>query len=219
MNGRVRAIGIGAGGHAKVVIDVLRCAGGCEVVGLLDADRGLHGTEVVGVPVLGGDDLLPSLRAEGITHAFIGVGCSGDARPRARLYIEAIAAGFEPLSAVHPRATVSAMARIGRGASIMPGAIVNAAAVVGENVIINSGAIVEHDCTVGSHAHVATGARLASTVAVGEGAHIGVGASVRQCIRIGPYAQVGAGAVVVRDVPPGVVVVGVPARVLKEAGA
>jgi acetyltransferase-like isoleucine patch superfamily enzyme len=69
------------------------------------------------------------------------------------------------------------------------------------------------------HVHIATGASLASTVEVGEAAHIGVGASVRQCIRIGRLAQIGAGAVVVKDVPDGVIVVGVPARVLKAVDA
>ncbi|MGH7446114.1 MAG: acetyltransferase [Longimicrobiales bacterium] len=214
-----RMIGLGAGGHATVVIDILRHDASNELVGLLDSNRALHGTEVAGVPVLGGDDLLQGLRSNGVTHAFIGLGCSGDARPRARLYTAAVAAGFEPVAAIHPKATVSSAARLGRGATIMPGAIVNAGARLGDNVIVNSGAIVEHDCAIGHHAHIATGASLASAVEVGEGAHIGVGAAIRQCIRIGRYAQVGAGAVVVRDVAEGVIVVGVPARVLKAVQA
>ena len=213
-----KTIGLGAGGHAKVVIDILSHDADVELVGLLDANRALHGTRVAGVPVVGGDDQLDALRSAGVTHAFIGVGCSGDARPRARLYAAAIAAGFEPISAVHPRATVSRTARIGAGATIMAGAVVNAEARLGDNVIVNTGAIVEHDCRIGPHAHIATGARLASTVDVGEGAHVGVGASIRQGIRIGPFAQVGAGAVVVKDVDGGTIVAGVPARVLKEAG-
>ena len=85
-------------------------------------------------------------------------------------------------------------------------------------MIINSGAIVEHDCVIESHAHIATGAQLASTVYVGEGSHIGIGASVRQCISIGQYAIIGAGAVVIDNVPDNVVVVGVPARILRGVG-
>ena len=211
-----RIVGLGAGGHAKVVIDILRHDPENILVGLLDPKAALHGTDVEGVRVLGGDDMLASLRADGVTHAFIGLGCVGDARPRARLYDAALAAGFEPIAAIHRAAVVASSARVGRGVSIMAGAVVNPAATVGENVIVNTGAIVEHDCTLGDHAHVATGAKLASTVDVGEGGHIGVGASVRQCVRIGRYAQVGAGAVVVSDVPDRVIVVGVPARVLRE---
>jgi UDP-perosamine 4-acetyltransferase len=212
----IRMIGLGAGGHAKVMIDILRENASHEIVGLLDSNRALHGTDVAGVPVIGSDDLLESLRRDGVTHAFVGLGCAGDARPRAKLFLLALAAGFQAVDAVHSRAIVSRLARLGRGASIMPGAIVNAGATLGENVIVNTGAIVEHDCAVGDHAHVATGARLSGAVQVAEGAHIGVGASVRQGMRIGRYAQVGAGAVVVDDVPDAVIVAGVPARLLKE---
>jgi acetyltransferase-like isoleucine patch superfamily enzyme len=94
--------------------------------------------------------------------------------------------------------------------------MVNAGAALGVNVIINTGAIVEHDCVVGDHVHIATGSRLCSTVHIGTGAHIGAGAIVRQLITIGEEAIVGAGAVVVKDVEPWTVVVGVPARVLKQ---
>lgn len=217
---RVRPIvGLGAGGHAKVMIDILRCDPEAELVGLLDADPRLKGQSVGGVPVLGADDLLPELRARGVRHAFIGLGCTGDARPRARLYELALAAGFEPVAARHPAAIVSPSVRLGPGISLMAGAILNADALVGRNVIVNTGAIVEHDCVVGDHAHVAPGARLASSVHVGDGAHIGLGAIVRQRIRIGRYAQVGAGAVVVKDVEDGVVVTGVPARLLRRVEA
>lgn len=214
---RIPVIGIGAGGHAKVVIDILKLGRRYDVVGLLDPRAELHGGAVMGVNVLGDDLLLESLLARGIRHVFIGVGSTASAGPRERLYRELRGRGFAVVSAVHPRAVVSGAAVVGDGVTIGPGAIVNAAARLGENVIINSGAIVEHDCVVGDHAHIATGAHLASTVTVGRGAHVGVGAAVRQCIRIGDGAVVGAGAAVVADVPDATVVVGVPARILRRA--
>ena len=209
-------VGLGAGGHAKVVIDILLLMGGTELIGMLDPNEKLWGTAVLGVQVLGGDDLLPRLRERGIAHAFIGLGSAGDTGPRRRLYSLATSEGFEVVSAVHPAATISSAAAIGRGATIMAGAIVNAGASIGDNVIVNTGAIVEHDCVIGDHVHIATGARLASTVRVGEGSHIGLGASVRECCQIGRNVIVGAGAVVVNDVPDAVVVIGVPARVVSQ---
>ena len=213
---RMRVIGLGAGGHAKVVIETLRLVGGYELAGLVDSKRELWGTEVLGVPVLGDDSLLPRLYDEGARHAFIGLGSAGDTRPRRRLYEQACRQGFQIVPAIHPQAIISPSAQIGQGPTIMAGAIINAAARLGDDVIVNTGAIVEHDCVIGSHVHIATGARLASTVHVGDGTHIGVGAIVRQCIHIGRHSIVGAGAVVVDDVPDGVVVVGVPARVLRK---
>jgi sugar O-acyltransferase (sialic acid O-acetyltransferase NeuD family) len=215
----MRVVGLGAGGHAKVVIEILRLLGGYELVGLLDAKPEMWGTKLSAVPVLGDDALLAELYQQGTRCAFIGVGTVGDASVRKRLYEEAHRLRFEVARAVHPQAIVSSSAKIGDGPTVMAGAVINAAASIGDNVIVNTGAIVEHDCIIGSHAHVATGARLGGGVSVGEGAHIGIGASIRQRVNISRNAIVGAGAVVVKDVPEGVTVVGVPAKVLEKAGA
>lgn len=212
----VATVGLGAGGHARVVIEILRAIGGFELAGLLDANPVLWGTKMLDVPVLGDDKLLPELRAKGIRHAFIGLGAMENARARRKLYEHARQLGFEMVMAIHPRALVSPSATLGQGATIMAGAVINAVVRLGNNVIVNTGAIVEHDCVVEDHAHIATGARLAGGVHVGEGAMVGVGASVRQCLRIGRNSVVGAGAAVVSNIPDHTVFVGVPARFLRE---
>jgi len=208
-------IGLGAGGHAKVVLEALLAIGGAEVRGLLDPCPALHGQQILGVPVLGDDSLLSQLKEQGITGFFMGVGSVGDARLRRRLFAWALGLGFDAITVIHPRAVVSPSVVVGRGTCIFAGAVVNAAACLGENVIVNTGAVVEHDCQLGDHVHVATGACLGGGVMVGSGSHIGLGACVREGIRIGRDALVGAGAVVVEDVQDEVVVVGVPARYLR----
>lgn len=213
-----QVVGLGAGGHAKVVIEILRLMGEYEIVGLLDPKRQLWGTEVLGIPVIGDDGLLPKLYSDGVRCAFIGVGHVGDAQPRKRLYEMVRAQGFRVVQAIHPQAIVSPSVEIGHGATIMAGAIINAGARLGKNVIINTGAIVEHDCVIGDHVHIATGARLAGGVYVGTQAFIGMGCSIVQNVRVGCNAVVGAGAVVIEDVPDDVTVVGVPARPCKPKG-
>ena len=208
----MKVVGLGAGGHAKVLIEVLRAMGGFELTGLLDINPDLWNTQVLGVPVLGSDVLLPELKTQGVHHAFIGLASIESTQPRADLYRKAADAGFRMVQAVHPSAVISPSAETGAGLSVMATAVINAAVVLGDNVIVNTGGIVEHDCVIGDHVHVATGARLAATVCVGDGAHIGAGATVRQSITIGPGAVVGAGAVVVSDVPSDARVAGVPAR-------
>lgn len=210
-------LGIGAGGHAKVILEILRDDPRYEVAGLLDIDQELWGRTVSGISVLGDDALLESLFAGGYRHAFLGVGATGSAVVRRRLYEQATRIGYQFISAVHSKAIVSPSARVGAGAAIMAGAIINADACIGVNVIVNTGAVIEHECSIGDHSHIATGALLAGMVSVGGGSHIGAGATVRQCIRIGCNAIVGAGAVVVKDVPDDVTVAGVPARLLKAA--
>lgn len=208
----IPVIGFGAGGHAKVVIEILRSMQAYEVVGLLDPQEELWSTRVLGVEVLGDDSLILKLRQRGINHAFIGVGSVGDVKPRRQLYEKVADFGFQIVAAMHATAVVSPSATIGAGPTLMADAIVNANAVIGNNVIVNTGAIVEHDCVIGDHTHIATGARLAGGVHVGPGSHVGIGAVVRQEIRIGAGAIVGAGAVVIRDVPDFKTVIGVPAR-------
>jgi sugar O-acyltransferase (sialic acid O-acetyltransferase NeuD family) len=214
-----KVVGLGAGGHAKVMIEALRATGSYEIAGLLDPNQELWNLTVLGVKVLGGDALLPELRRQGINQAFIGLGGADDAGPRRRLYQQALDQGFKIVSAVHPQATISPSAVTGHGFTIFAGAVVNAEARLGDNVTVNTGAIVEHDCQIGDHVHIATGSRLCSTVRVGSGAHIGAGATVRQNISIGEDSIVGAGAVVVKDVDPWTVVVGVPARLHRQLAA
>lgn len=213
-----RVIGLGAGGHAKVVLDILQQLPGHTLVGLLDRDSGLHGNQVLGVPVLGSDDLLPALRSEGITHFFVGVGAVGGSALRAKLYEWGIAQGLSPVSAIHPRATVAASAVLGPGATLMAGVVINAGACLGANVVVNTSVIIEHDCAVEDHVYLAPGACLLGAAQIGRAAFVGASSVIRQGLRVGPAAVVGAGAVVIQDVAPGVTVVGVPARPLGDRG-
>jgi len=206
---------LGAGGHARVVIDSLQTAELVELVGILDPNPDLLGKDIFGVPIIGNDDILAELHSKGVDYFVIGLGGTGNNRPRIHLFDLACTNGLKPLTVYHPSAIISSRAEIGEGTQLLPGCIVNANARIGKNCILNSGSIVEHDCTIGNHVHIATGAKLASTVTIGEGAHIGAGATIRQCIEIGEFAVVGAGSVVIRDVLSNITVVGVPANHIK----
>jgi UDP-perosamine 4-acetyltransferase len=197
---------LGAGGHAKVVIEILEGIPGLSVHGCTSAEPGA--LPVLGYPVLGADDILPGLFNSGVRHAFVAV---GDNRARLRAMREVTSLGFTLVQAVSPRAIVSARIRIGLGVAIMPGAVVNPDSELGDGAIVNTGATVDHDCRVGECAHIAPGVNLAGNVTIGTGAFVGIGSRVIPGRSIGEWAVVGAGTVVIRDVPPGVTVAGVPA--------
>jgi sugar O-acyltransferase (sialic acid O-acetyltransferase NeuD family) len=213
---RTQVVGLGGGGHAKVVIEILQSNNDMELCGLLDSNPELRGGSILGFPILGDDQLLPELAGRGVKHFFVGVGTTGDTGPRRRIYDKGIEHGMTPINAIHRSSIISESCQLGAGVTIMAGAVINACARLGANVIVNTGAIVEHDCVLQDHVHVATGAQLAGNVQVGAMSHIGAGATVRQGIRIGEGAIVAAGAVVINDVDSGATVAGVPARILKK---
>jgi sugar O-acyltransferase (sialic acid O-acetyltransferase NeuD family) len=203
---------VGAGGHGRVVLDILSAAGGHTVVGFLDADPGRRGSSVNGVPVLGPVNLLAKLRQQGVGHGIVAIGDNRARRRQGELLLEH---GFELVTAVHPSAVVSGTAVLGRNVVVAAQAAVCADARVDDYAIVNTAAVVDHECHVGAAAHVTPGVRLAGRVRVGDEAFVGLGACVIQCLTVGRGATVGAGAVVLRDVPDGATVVGVPARVVK----
>ena len=210
----IRLIGLGAGGHARVLLEILASDGRYEIAGLLDPDPALRGKAVAGVSVLGGDELLATLAASGIGHVFMGLGSAANTQPRQRLFEQAKSAGLQFVAVIHPGAVLAPSAQTGEGCAVLAGAIVGTGARLADNVIVNTRAVVEHDCRIESHAHIASGAVLAGNVSVGEGAHVGAGSVVRQGLRIGRGAVIGVGAAVVCDVPHDAVYVGVPARLL-----
>jgi UDP-perosamine 4-acetyltransferase len=205
---------VGAGGHGKVVLDILRAGGTYKPVGFVDADPSRAGTTVGGLPVFGPINLLPKLRQQHrhLKHAIVAI---GDNRARTSTAPRLVEAGLTLINAIHPTAVVSASATLGRNVVVAAQAVVCAEAIVADSVIVNTAAVVEHECEVGEAAHVAPTAALAGRVRVGRGAFVGLGAKVIQCLSVGEFATVGAGAVVIADVPARATVVGVPARVVK----
>ena len=113
---------------------------------------------------------------------------------------------------VHPRATVAASARLGRGSVVLAGSVLCAEAAVGDHVLILENTSVGHNTRVGDFTTLSAGVTLLGRAEVGRGAFVGGGACIAPTLRIGDSGLVGMGAVVIADVRPGSVVAGNPAR-------
>lgn len=200
---------LGASGHGKVVADAAGRAGWDEVLFYDDAWPGLQKNGPW--PVIGDTGSLMACLAacDGVVVAI------GNNRIRQAKHRELVAASANLVSVVDPTALISEHATIAAGTVVFANAVVNACAMIGEGCIVNTGAVVEHDCTVGDFAHISPNAALAGGVQVGSRAWIGACASIRQLIEVGEGSVVGMGAVVIRNVLPGVTVVGNPAKVLE----
>ncbi len=212
---RLPLVLVGAGGHAKVLADLIEAGGRWRVYGAVDAAPRGAAALGSGLRIVGEDAVLPDLLRRGVRHAAVGVGASPDTAARARLRRRLLDLGFRLPALVHPRAFISPGALVEDGAQVMALAGVNPGARVGPGAVVNTGAVVEHDCALGDDCFIGPAAALGGDVAVGERAFIGLGAVVNPGLTVGARAIVGAGAVVVSDVREARTVYGVPAREAK----
>jgi sugar O-acyltransferase (sialic acid O-acetyltransferase NeuD family) len=190
---------IGAGGHARVLLDALQLSAR-KILGFIDPAFAKGAQGPGGLPLLGGDEVLKDLSMSQV-QLVNGIGSVGPTTSRDAVYRRGKAAGFTFAQVVHPSAVVSSSAHLGEGAQLMAGCIVQTGAVIGANSIVNTRASVDHDCRIGETVHIAPGATLSGDVRVGDRTHIGTGAVVIQGISIGADSLVAAGAVVYRDLP------------------
>ncbi|MBI4200762.1 MAG: acetyltransferase [Chloroflexi bacterium] len=205
-----RVLVYGAGGHGKVVVDILERMGRYEIAGIVDDDHQGKGLRFLGYPILGGLDTLLEHGSQSLLVLAIG---DNEARDRLAHRLEPL--GFQFVTAVHPTASVGRDVKLGWGTVVMANVAINSGVTIGRHVIVNTGATIDHDCVIGDFAHISPGAHLGGGVTVGPLAHVGIGVSVIQDVTIGARSVIGAGAAVVEDVPPNVTAVGVPARVVR----
>ena len=196
----------GAGGHGKVVAEVL-CASGCTVYGFIDDNAALSGSTISGLPVFLAEEWLHSH-----SESRIGLGI-GDNRAREEAAWRVRRHNSRPITAIHPSAVLAKSAKIAEGVVILPTAVLNPDCDIAEGVIINSGAIVEHDVRIGRYAHLSPNCATGGGSQIGAFAHIGMGASVLPLRKVGDRAVVGAGAVVIDDIAESQIVFGIPAKI------
>ncbi len=208
---KIDVIVLGAGGHAKVLIDTLQLLPGINIIGILDPNPACLGQAILGVRVLGNDDEIKHFTPASV-RLVNGVGSVDLPSVRKHLFLRFKAKGYEFLTVIHPNAFVSPHAQLGEGCQVMAGGVVQACSAIGSNVIINTNASVDHESWLADHIHVAPGAVISGMVRIEEESHIGARAVIVQGVSVGKKSLIGAGAVVIRSIKAGSRVVGVPAK-------
>lgn len=204
---------VGAGGHARAILAILKEAGAFDCVAIVDVapdpERASADENVLGVPVQRGVDRFHEHRRHGVATAFVAIGAT---HSRREWFNACLAAGFSVPSLISPAAHVGPGARIGEGSVVCPIAFVGPLAGIGVNTIVNTAAVIEHEVRIGNDCHVAPTAAIAGRARIGHRAFIGLGAKIIDGVCIGDDVTVGAGAVVTCDLREAGTYVGVPAR-------
>lgn len=213
-----RLIILGTGGSAYDVLDIVEAINAqsptWNLAGFLD-DARQAGSQHLGLPILGG--LRDATRFDGAWFVNV-IGSEVSYRRRPEIIASTGLSLDRFATLVHPRASVSAWARLGRGVYVAFSASVGGSAIIGDHVSLSPGCIIGHDSVIADFALIAPGAVVSGFVRAGRACYIGAGAMIRQRLQLGDGALVGMGAVVVKDVPVEATVVGNPAKPLVRAG-
>lgn len=199
---------LGAGGHARVVIDSMASSHPDAVIRVFDDAEDIVGSKILGIEI---EQWSGSFMPDVVVH--VAIGHNEHRRRRAEQIIDS---GFGLGSVISARATIARSATQGDGIFVAPGAIVGPEAAIGRATIVNHNAVVDHESVIGCYCHIAPGATLAGRCRVGDGTLVGAGANVLPGIVLGAGVTVAAGAVVVRDVADGETVAGLPARPVRK---
>lgn len=194
---------IGAGGHAKVVADIV-LRNGDNLIGFLDDSDEKQGVTVFkDYKVIG-----KVLDAEEYKDCYFIVAI-GDNHIRAEV---AGKLNVKYYTAVHPNATIADTVKIGEGTVVMAGVVINPDTIIGEHCIINTSCSIDHDNKIGDYVHISPGAHLAGSVSVGNNSWICIGVIIINNISIVDGIIVGAGATVLSDINEPGTYVGCPAK-------
>ncbi len=200
---------LGAGKFAEEVGDVISLLDSLNLKGYIEGiDIKKAGTFIGGLPVIWLDDVT------GIQEEFFSI-CGAGSQKRGIFIKSALEKGVKFINVIHPNAQMSKTVKTGKGVFINSGSVIAAQSVLGDHVLVNRGSLIGHHTVIEDHVIISPGANVAGRVHVKKGAFIGMGSIVIDGLTIGENSIVGSGAVVIRDVPDNVIVLGIPAKVVK----
>lgn len=200
---------IGAGGHAKVIADIIDKSKDI-VVGFLDDNKTKSDIIVKEKQyrVIGRIDECKKIQLEYPEIEFvIAIGNNKVRKQIAERYKD-----LKFYTAIHPSSQIALDVEIGEGTVVMANTSINTSAKIKKNCIINTGAVVEHDNILEDYVHISPNATLCGTVQIGELTHIGAGTTIRNNINICHDCIIGAGSVVVKNINEPSTYIGIPAR-------
>lgn len=197
-------------GNGLEAIDCIR--GQYELIGFVDDTPEKQGTSTCGYKVFGRDafDIYPDakvLAVPGGPQSFMN---------RIEIINGLMLERERFVTVVHPKASVSPLATMGKNVLIMAGVTITSNATLEDHVCVLPNSVIHHDSVIGSWTLIGSGVVVAGNVTVGNNCYIGSGSTIINGIRIGDESLIGLGSNVIKSVPPRTVVAGNPAKEISQ---
>jgi len=211
---------LGAGGFAREasllveeINEFLNRADRFNLLGFIENDNSRKGLKLRGYPIIGS---LPELKQFNPVVKLICV--IADPAVKKKIVSDEHIKEKDFINLIHPEVKYPEDVSIGKGVLINKGAVITTNIKIGDHVSINPACGIGHDTIIGNFSTLMWRVNLSGAVNLGEGCLVGTGVTILQNLNIGPWSKIGAGAVVIDDLPEYCTAVGVPARVIRQAG-
>lgn len=197
---------IGAGGHAKVIADIIEKSGD-NLIGFLDDNKDIQNKVIYkDKKVIG--TIKDTEKYKNLCF-IIGIGNNKIRKQIAEKY------NLNWYTAIHPNSTIGNCVTIDEGSVIMAGVIINPYTTIGKHCIINTKSSIDHDNKIEAYIHISPGSTLCGTVTIKELTWICTGSTIINNITIEKNNIIGAGSIVIKDIKEtNKTYIGVPARQL-----
>lgn len=201
---------IGSGGFSKQVIEIVEQTNAMRqeynLIGIIDDNKKLHGTEILGYEVIGDTDFIEKQSNQLNIHGVIAI-----AKGNIRNNIASKLNNIQWTNLIHPSAVVSNYVQMGLGNIICAGVIINPNLNMGNHCHINIGSTVGHDVSMMDYVTIMPGCRVSGNVTLESHVLLGTNSTIIQGLNIEDNVVLGAGALVVKDTVANGLYTGVPA--------
>ena len=205
----------GAGGHAKVIVDIIEKQKEYNIVGFIDEYIDIN-TNILGYKVLGKisslNEIIISYKAYG---GIIGIG-SNSTRSEIRKKIYKTNPDFKFINCIHPNSILGKDTSLGEGNVVMAGVIINSLSTIKNHCILNTNSSVDHDCLIFDFASIAPGVTIGGNVTIGTYSHIGIGSNIFHNVTIGNNCIIGGGSLICENTQENSIYYGSPAKFIKK---